>query len=790
VTRGEETIRLVGMSTPPSEQEPGPEYAPTRVADRIDAVCDRFEAAWKSGQRPSVGDYLDETAGPEISTLFAELVRLDLFYRGLGGEEPDIDGYASQFPQFSDVLTSLKQEALAQPTMLVPIETEVPPPRIRQYVLRERVGRGGFGTVWKARDTRLNRWVAIKIPREQSDGSEGRDSFLREAQAAAELDHPNIVSVIEAGSEDGLEFLVTKFVDGVSLRGRIRTQSPAPREAAELCIPVARGLEHARTKNVVHRDLKPANILIDGESKPLIADFGLASRRLQDGTIGPGTGLAGTPAYMSPEQVISDRKLDHRTDIYSLGVTLYEMLTGRPPFRGEQHEVLHQIVYSSPPPPGSLRPDIPQDLESICLKAMEWRREDRYQTAGELADDLERFLEGVPVRARPVGRLHRLRRWAARNRALAASISVAVAAVIAAVCLAFIPGLGTPAAASRGTRFVALETEPPGARVVFYGLDERTGEPDPGQRIEAPMRSPVELELLPGDYFVVAALDDGRFHEVYRHVPPLDAGLVDGTKRYYTHPEVPDGIVMQPFGIPDASVTDGMLLVEGSDRFRMGDGREPDLPQHIRRLADLYVDPTEVTSGEWQQLGRGSSSGQQSSASHAARLSYHDALYAAEKLGKRLPTEAEYEYVATNRGRTRYPWGNDDPPAGLLTLERRLAAEPGAVGEPASDRTQTDPPVLGLCSNAPEWTTTWQSLYPPLAEIRPFVASEASERRVVRGPAEGDAADDGGRVLPPWDPRLRRFVHVFPADPKPGLRCVRSAGPHLEASDFGRSGTD
>jgi len=317
-------------------------------------------------------------------------------------------------------------------------EEEVPLGQLGEYEILEEIGRGGMGVVYRARQCGLNREVALKLlPAGSLAGDEYMRRFRREAEMAAKLRHPNIVQVFDAGQVDGELFYSMELVAGGTLADHFAPGGLAPLESARLTRDLALAVAHAHGQGVLHRDLKPSNVLMDDAGRPQVADFGLARPFDTSGDSLGETRSFGSPAYLAPELVRDPNAAGPASDLYSLGGILYYLLCGRPPFVSPSlDELLRQVRECEPPAPRLLNPAVPKDLQRICLKALDKHPARRYADAGEFADDLQRFLEGRPVRARPVGAW--VKSWRAAKRApwLTASLvalAVAMAAGIAGV---------------------------------------------------------------------------------------------------------------------------------------------------------------------------------------------------------------------------------------------------------------------------------------------------------------------------------------------------------------------
>ncbi|MDB5386931.1 MAG: hypothetical protein JWM11_2577 [Planctomycetaceae bacterium] len=305
---------------------------------------------------------------------------------------------------------------------------------VGRFELRRQLGEGSGGTVYLAHDPMLERSVAVKVPKFPLGDRKSVERFLREARSASRLRHPNIVTVFESGEAETKCYLVFEYIAGETLLAKLKGEPVDIRQAAIWVRDLADALSYAHREGVVHRDIKPSNIILDSSGRPLLMDFGVARRIDADATMTSDGGLLGTPAYMSPEQALGDRAVvGPASDQYSLGVVLYEMLTGQRPFSGPTYSILGQVVAAEPRGPRELNREVPRDLEAICLKAMAKKSADRYLNASEFALDLQCWLDGQPVQARPIGPLKRAGKWCRRNQTVVVAATIVFLVVAASV---------------------------------------------------------------------------------------------------------------------------------------------------------------------------------------------------------------------------------------------------------------------------------------------------------------------------------------------------------------------
>src|SRR5947208_4130963 len=308
------------------------------------------------------------------------------------------------------------------------------------YQILEEIGRGGMGVIYRARQRHSRRVVALKrILSCHADSREKLMRFRREPQAAANLDHPNVLPIYEVSESEGLPFFSMKFAGGGSLLEAAPTLRREPRRTVALMVKVARAVQYAHAQGILHRDLKPGNILLDGGGEPLVSDFGLAKWLQPNSDLTRTPSIFGTPGYIAPEQVNgSNGNLTPAADVYGLGAVLFHLLTGRPPFTGEHAlKVIRQASEKPAPKLRSVAPALDRDLETICARCLEREPQARYRSAGDLAVDLERWLEGRPIIARRVSSPVRVWRWSKRNPKLAAATAAAFCSAMAAAFLFF-----------------------------------------------------------------------------------------------------------------------------------------------------------------------------------------------------------------------------------------------------------------------------------------------------------------------------------------------------------------
>jgi hypothetical protein len=385
---------------------------------------------WQAGERVPAEMYLRHLPDPPDPEIALDLIYNEYLIRERIGERPAPDEFARRFPAHAGMLRDqlalhravegdTHSDGPTRPSSAV--EAEVLPRPFGPYTLLSVLGRGGMGTVYLADDARLGRQVALKVPRfDPARPAESAERFRREGRAAAAVCHPCLCPVFDIGQADGLDYFTMPHVPGETLAARLAREGPLPqREAARLVLRIAEGMEAAHRAGVVHRDLKPSNVLLDDRGDPVVTDFGLARRVGPDDPRMTASGaVIGTAAYLPPEQVgCAPEAVGPRSDVYSLGVILYELLAGRPPFAGTVGEVLVRVLSDEPEPLARLRPDLDPRLTAACHRAMAKNPARRFASMAEFAAALRPVTDGTPV---PPDR-----RWAARLLAAVAAVALA-----------------------------------------------------------------------------------------------------------------------------------------------------------------------------------------------------------------------------------------------------------------------------------------------------------------------------------------------------------------------------
>jgi tetratricopeptide (TPR) repeat protein/tRNA A-37 threonylcarbamoyl transferase component Bud32 len=397
-------------------------------SDRLDEAVTAYLEALENGSAPDRAVWLAHYAdvAPELAEFFADQDQLDMLAAPLreAGQGRPCDTPAPANDWRRDTASEAGSATAG----------ELLPRRLGDYELLEVIGRGGMSVVYKARQLSLNRLLAVKMIRARDPGAAvDLQRLLHEAETIAHLDHPHLVPVYEVGWDQGMPYFSMKLMEGGSLAEALPPLAVQPRAAARLMVQVARAVHHAHQRGILHRDLKPSNILLDQHGQPHVTDFGLAKRLATDSSLTQPGAIVGTPSYMAPEQARGRQgAITTATDLYGLGAVLYTLLTGQPPFRGETVlDTLEQVKEREPERPGGKNRRVDRDLETICLKCLRKEPRERYGSAEALAEDLERWLAGLPVLARRARLGERLAKWARRRPAFAAMVGFTSLMVVA-----------------------------------------------------------------------------------------------------------------------------------------------------------------------------------------------------------------------------------------------------------------------------------------------------------------------------------------------------------------------
>ncbi len=658
--------------------------------------------------------------------------------------------------------------------------------RIAHFVIQRLIDRGGFGFVFAAFDEKLERVVALKIPHAREMSEAQKQAFLQEARLSAKLNHPNIVSVHEVGETNGRIWIASDLIDGRSLVGYLHRNTLSEKQVASICASICSGVQAAHQMRIIHRDIKPGNILMDRNGHPYIADFGLAFRD-EPSADGQAYRLAGTLPYMSPEQLDRFGVVDARSDVYAVGVILYQMLAGERPYRGWRTEIMDKILEARPRTLQTHNSNISPEIEAVCLKAIDGNAETRYQSAKEMEADLKRFLSDEMPLAYEPNFVDQSKRWIKKHKW---PLSTA-AAILALVAFIFLrppagatdeeKGLGLFPPPSSEKLSVVVSTNPAGASIAIVPLDRRTYNPDVSKKIQLSGKNQYTVSLEPGRYIVEAVRDQGNklsIQEVIRTVPRV-AGespkfrLGLNSQTYYLGTE--ENQIVWPT-IDMSNLTDDIhfKLVDGGvlkQNSVLGEHPVEDVliaPFQIQELEVLTAEYEKVLRTKAQRMRSRFDRGKDLSSYPVTNVSLFEALEFAERTYSRLLTFDEFMFAATNRATTSYPWGED-----TSLMENWIH---DAQAPPAHDVTSNPSNVRGLISRAAEWTQTGSvpAIHKRMQWADPsrMIAGTAPEKRV--------SANSKAPVNEPTfvcEPLTIRGQDTI------GFRCARSVEPRFFAEE-------
>lgn len=786
------------------------------LPDSCRKIVAEFCRALPGGQSDQIEALLEIVPPEDREFLLGRLLEAEISFRLSEGQRPLVDEVVRRFPAHEAMirrrivplvgsddhgdqatLISDDQPNLNDPTLLLSGQKLAANAVVGRYRLIRQIGRGSFGEVWEADDPELHRIVALKMPRSDvALDPETRRQFVAEGRKAARLTHPNIVSVYDAGQDHGTCFIVSQFVPGDNLRDRIKQGPLSIPEAVEITRKLASALDYAHREHIVHRDVKPANVLITEDGEPLLTDFGLAKFELSEQSIlSPGE-IAGTPAYMSPEQaLVGATNVDARADVFSLGVVLNEMLTGVRPRVGSSAEDIrrYHTAGSGLPLPSQACPDVPRQLDEIFSRATSPDPGARYATAAEMADALAQLQSDLRGSQRSVSKAPQT---PPRRRSMLTATVLAVMAIFAA---GFAWQSMTPTSfVDDGRVNIKMLTHPEGAQVTFIPLQSDTGFPRPQSAVlsditqepqgaetvgllnqpashgkDAPgvasgkLQSVASARLLPGEYLVVVVWDEDNFHEVYRTVPEPDAQSTGGhfyhtfsrryvddlvrlpavdmpsqnlIRRIITASVVPATSVSVPVGpsaqaeylVPEFTLADNPLSWPSFQVLCGVDALQADASKVVTMPAFLRGNTTLI-----EKITSGESP--------LVCVSWNEAMHYAEIAGRRLPSELELQAAFSQQnvaqGKSTTDTGSGP---GEWTVNRAVSAPgplpPANAGEPV--------PVVSKPAGR-------VSLSNPAAENSPQAGPGKLLKRTIMDRRDGSSPNIAIRLAKSTRPRLK-----------------------------------
>lgn len=736
----------------------------------------------------------------------ASRVLADLLKRIDRGDSFDLQEVLEKFPDEREEIESYFRAAGSLEQMLGngPAPADKSPtfnarvPKIAGYELISEIGRGGMGVVYSATEVRLKRKVALKLLHPSLLEEEERmQRFRQEASITANLHESHVLPVYDVIVHEDCPVLVTPFVDGADLariieqRKLLKTGCVNENAHPWACLEdrlytekalyaiscLATAVAAIHHNNIIHRDIKPSNLLVDKRGNCWLIDFGLA-RLGQQSNITRHGAVLGTPGFISPEQYDGKSDLDERADIFAMGATAYQAATLELPYEAMVHR-------DSPLPvaPRKLNPLIGRGFETMILKSLAPDREQRYRSGQYFLNDWRRVDAGLP----PHG--SRPRPFTSGRRMVWMGVSMAIIGMLLIWYLFSHANQGQPHSGASGQPglYVAVTTSPPANEGVLVPIDEETGLLSPERKVLLRPDGDTlvsTVRIAGGVYLLVVNADGHGFHEVFRTVPDQPDEVSGGFWHQRWTTIGTDTVELYPVKIPRLStetISQKMCFLKGARDFVVGDNRfgQRSVGEHEREIQPYFLDTHVVSLGEYltikhARLQSAGLTGNEDPAGPAVLVSYDQAVEYAERIGKRLPDEAEFEFAATMAGTTSFPWGNS---ADSLTTDSF-----GKDAKADFDYTNTEPPIVGLFSGVAEWTTSWMLPYEPASDVVKQGARSIPEYhrlRIVRGgPSSvlrGDA--DVKEIL--RGPRWRHAVFASGRYDALGFRCARSAQPRF-----------